>query len=278
MRSFVGQRAADQAIFVRSKSDRSAHRKSRSENGASGLPIGSALSKSGRMKKLGLIGGLSWAATARYYEIINTVVQRNRGGLHSAPLLIDSLDFADVARCETNNDWDCATSQIVGAARRLEAAGAEALLICANSMHRVYDDVAGAVNIPVLHIVDEIGARLKADKVRAVAIVGTSNVMMDPAYRQRLVSTSGSTLLPADAELAGRIDRIVYEELATGKVTRDAERYMRSELTDITKEDVQAVVLAATELEMVVDINANVLPIYDGTTIHAQAGAAFILG
>lgn len=229
------------------------------------------------MKKLGLIGGLSWTSTARYYEIINQTVQRSRGGLHSAPLLIESLDFAEVAHCETTNDWDCATSQVAGAAKRLEAAGAEALMICANSMHRVYDKLTSAVSIPVIHIVDVIGAKLKADKVRAVALVGTSNVMMDPGYRQRLVSKGGVTLLPADAELAGRIDKMIYEELAAGKTTRDSERFMKSELTDIAKEDVQAVVLAATELELVVDINANVLPIYDGTTLHALAGADFIL-
>ncbi len=229
------------------------------------------------MKKLGLIGGLSWTSTARYYEIINAAVQRRLGGLHSAPLLIESLDFAEVARCVTADDWDCATGQIAGAARRLEAAGAEAILICANSVHRVYDAVAGSVSVPVIHIVDEIGKKLKQDKVRAVAIVGTSNVMMDNGYRQRLVAKGGVTLLPADPELAARIDKMIYEELAAGKVTRESERYMKSELTDITKEDVQAVVLAATELELVVDINANVLPIYDGTTIHALAGVEFIL-
>jgi len=229
------------------------------------------------MRKLGLIGGLSWTSTARYYDLINRSVQRQLGGLHSATLLIESLDFAELARCVSGNDWDCAASQMVGAAMRLERAGAEGLLICANSMHKLHPQIAAAVNIPVLHIIDEIGVRLKADKVRSVALVGTSNVMMDREYRQHLVSAGGATLLPADAELAARIDRIVYDELAAGTVTRDAERYMKSELTDIAKEDVQAVVLACTELEMVVNVHANVLPIYDSTIIHAEAGARFVL-
>lgn len=230
------------------------------------------------VRKLGLIGGLSWTSTARYYEIINRAVQKRLGGLHSARLGIESLDFAEVARCMTGNDWGCAAGPMVEAARRLEASGAEALLICANSMHRVYDDVAASVAIPVIHIVDVVGAKLKADGVRSVALVGTSNVMLDKSYRQRLVGAGSVTLLPGDAELAGRIDTIVYEELATGRVTRDAERYMKSELTDIAKEDVKAVVLACTELEMVVDVDANVLPIYDCTTLHAMAGVEFILG
>ncbi len=230
------------------------------------------------MRKLGLIGGLSWTSTARYYELINRAVQRELGGLHSATLIIESLDFSELARCVTVNDWDCALSQTAAAARRLEAAGAEGLLICANSMHKVHEDVTQAVAIPVLHIVDAIGARLRADEVRSVALVGTSNVMMDRDYRQQLVRAGGATLLPADAELAARIDRMVYNELAAGIVTRDAERYMKSELTDIAKEDVQAVVLACTELELVVNVQANVLPIYDSTAIHAEAGARFVLG
>lgn len=230
------------------------------------------------MRRLGLIGGLSWSSTARYYELINRAVQRRLGGLHSATLLIDSLDFAEVGRCASANDWDCAAGHIVAAGRRLEAGGAQALMICANSVHKIAPQLAASVSIPVIHIIDEIGARLKADGMRKVALVGTSNVMSDRDYRQRLVAAGGVSLLPADAELAARIDRMVYDELAAGKVTRDAERYMKSELTDIAKEDVQAAVLACTELALVVDVHANVLPIYDSTIIHAEAGARFVLG
>lgn len=229
------------------------------------------------MRKLGLIGGVSWTSTARYYEIINKGVHRQLGGLSSARVGIESLNFADVARCVTDNDWECAAGHVVQAAQRLEAGGAEALLICANSLHRVYDKVVAAVGIPIIHIVDVIGARLRADGIRTAALVGTSNVMLDKNYRQRLVG-HGVSLLPGDAELALRIDRIVYDELATGKPNREAERYMKSELTDIAKEGVQAAILASTELEMVVDVTANVLPIYDGTRIHAKAGVDFILG
>ncbi|HEX7858635.1 MAG TPA: amino acid racemase [Sphingobium sp.] len=229
------------------------------------------------MRKLGLIGGVSWTSTARYYEIINNAVHRRLGGLNNARLGIESLNFSDVARCLTEDDWQCAAGHVVRAAKNLEAGGAEALLICANSLHRVYDAVTAEVSIPVIHIVDVIGAKLRADAIRSVALVGTSNVMLDKNYRQRLVR-HGVTLLPGEAELALRIDRIVYDELSSGKPSREAERYMKSELTDIAKEGVQAVVLASTELEMVVDVSANVLPIYDGTRIHAQAGVDFILG
>ncbi len=229
------------------------------------------------MRKIGLIGGMSWTSTQRYYELINRAVATRLGGLHSACLAIESLDFAAVARCMTSDDWDCAAGHAIGAARHLAAGGAEALLICSNAMHRAYDRIAEAVDVPVIHIVDVIGAKLKADNIKRAALIGTSNVMLDRDYRQRLVGY-GVSLIPGEVELAGRIDRMVYEELAMGKATRDAERYMKSELTDIAKEDVQAVILASTELEMVVDVDANVLPIYDGTRIHAAAGVEFMLG
>ncbi|MCP1470603.1 aspartate racemase [Sphingobium sp. OAS761] len=229
------------------------------------------------MRKLGLIGGMSWASTARYYQIINEAVQRARGGLHSAPLAIESLDFAAVARCVSDDDWDCASGPLVAAARRLEAAEAGALLICANSMHRVHDRVQAAVSIPVIHIADVVGQAMKADGVTSAALLGTRNVMMEKFYRQRLVG-HGISLLPPDAGLADHINSIMYDELSVGRINKASERFMKTALTDIAKQDVQAAVLACTELELIVDVKANVLPIYDCTSIHAKAGVEFILG
>jgi aspartate racemase len=229
------------------------------------------------MQKLGLIGGLSWTSTARYYQIINQAVYRAKGGQHSAPLLIESLDFADIGRSTTDEEWAYAAQVLTASARRLEHAGAKALLICANSMHRVYDEVQAGVDTPIINIADAVGRKMKADGVHKAALIGTRNVMTEKFYRQRLVG-HGISLLPPDLEMAERIDRIVYEELTIGKVSRDSERYMRSELTDIAKENVQAAILACTELEMIVDVKANVLPIYDGTAIHARAGVDVILG
>ncbi|HKY81430.1 MAG TPA: amino acid racemase [Sphingobium sp.] len=228
------------------------------------------------MHKLGLIGGLSWTSTARYYQIINQAVYRTKGGQHSAPLVIESLDFADIGRSTTEEEWAHATEVLTASARRLEQAGAKALLICANSMHRVHDEVQAGVDTPIIHIADAVGRKMKADGVQRAALIGTRNVMTEKFYRQRLVS-HGISLLPPDMDLAERIDRIVYEELTIGKVSRDSERYMRSELTDIAKQNVQAAILACTELEMIVDVKANVLPIYDGTAIHARAGVDLIL-
>lgn len=228
------------------------------------------------MKKFGLVGGLSWTSTARYYQIINEGVARRLGGLHSAPLAIESLDFSEVARCSSAEEWDLAAAQLIDAARRLEASGAQAMLICANSVHTIYDRITAAVDIPVIHIADVVGDKMQADGVKTAALIGTRNVMTEKFYRQRLVSR-GVSLMPPDMDLASRIDEIVYDTLMLGKSTREAERYMKSELTDIAKAQVQAVVLACTELEAIVDVRANVLPIYDSTSIHAKAALDFIL-
>ncbi len=229
------------------------------------------------MKKLGLIGGLSWGSTARYYQIINEGVARKQGGLHSAPLVIESLDFAQIAGCASSKDWECARDTMIAAARRMADAGAEGLMICANSMHVIYDAIVGAIDIPVLHIAEAVGAKMQADGIKTAALIGTRNVMTEKFYRQRLVSY-GVSLLPPDMDLATKVDRIVYEELMLGRKSRESERLMKSELADIAKQQVQAVVLACTELEMIVDVRANVLPIYDSTSIHADAAVDFILG
>lgn len=228
------------------------------------------------MKKFGLIGGLSWTSTLRYYQIINETVAKRMGGLHSAPLVVESLDFAQVARCASAQDWDCASELLIAAAHQIEASGAQGMLVCANSFHTIYDRIAAAVSIPLIHIADTVGDKMQADGIKSAAILGTRNVMTEKFYRQRLVSR-GVSLLPPDMDLADKIDSIVYDELMLGKATRQAERYLKSELTDIAKNQVQAVVLACTELEAIVDVRANVLPIYDSTSIHAKAAAEFIL-
>lgn len=229
------------------------------------------------MRKIGLIGGMSWTSTVRYYQIINEAIGKRLGGLHSAPMLIESLDFAEVAKAQTEEEWARTAEVLIGAAQRLETAGATALIICANSMHRVYDEVAGAVSVPILHIADAVGGKMKADGVKNAALIGTRNVMTERFYRQRLVS-HGISLIPPDMKWAQEMDRIIYDELALGKATRASERTMKTIFTNIYQANVPAVVLACTELEMIVDVRANVLPVYDGTSLHALAAAEHILG
>lgn len=228
------------------------------------------------MRKLGLIGGMSWVSTRTYYTHINTIVQTRVDRRSSAPLLIESLDFAQIYAIREQEGWDRAAVVLSDSAKRLEQAGAGALVIAANSMHKVYDAVAAAVAIPIIHIADCVGERMKADGVATAALFGTSNVMTESFYRRRLVA-HGIDLLPPDMANVEALDRIIYDELVVGKVTRDAERTLKTMITVKEQDGAEAIVLACTELELVVDVDANVLPIYDSTRIHAEKAAEWIL-
>jgi aspartate racemase len=230
------------------------------------------------MRKLGLIGGMSWYSTALYYDRINKQVQRrSNNGLCSAPLVLENLNFCDLAKATTEQDWDHVADSLIVSAKRLEAAGATAILICANSMHKVHDRVAAAVAVPVIHIADSVGAKMKAAGVASAALVGTRNVMAENWYRQRLVK-HGVTLMQNEAEDVDELDRIIYDELMLGKINRQAERTLKTFITECDQQDIAAIVLGCTELCMIVDTKANVLPIYDSTEIHADAGADWIMG
>ena len=229
------------------------------------------------MRKIGLIGGMSWLSTRTYYEHINRLVQNRVGRQASAPMVIESLDYTDLQRLQTAEEWQHAGTVLADSARRLEAAGASAILIGANAMHKVYDQVAGAVGVPVLHIADCVGERLAQNKVKRAALIGTRNVMLESFYRKKLIARD-IELLPPEMKFVEALDRIIYDELMLGKATRQAERQLKTMMVELERDGAQAVVLGCTELEMVVDVDANVLPIYDCTRIHAEAAVDWICG
>ncbi len=229
------------------------------------------------MRKLGLIGGMSWVSTRNYYEKINLSVQRRTEPLASAPMVIESLDFRALYGLRTEEDWARAAHALGEAAQRLEQAGAGALLICANSMHRVYDKVQAQVSVPIIHIAEAVGRRMQADGASNAALIGTRNVMTESFYRRHLVS-HGVDLLAPDMDFVEQVDRIIYDELMLGKVTRDAERKLKTIITRNEHDVAKAIVLACTELDMIVDVDANVLPIFDSTQIHCDEAVDWILG
>jgi aspartate racemase len=229
------------------------------------------------LRKLGLIGGMSWYSTRTYYEHINRGVQARMGKLASAPLLIESLDSSDLMRLSSAEDWARASDVLLASARRLESAGATALVIGANSMHKVYDAIAGGVSVPVLHIAECVGARMAEKGTRKAALLGTRNVMVESFYRQKLIAHD-IELLPPEMAFVDTLDRIIYDELITGKASRQAERELKTIITNLEQDGAEAIVLGCTELEMVVDVDANVLPIFDCTRIHADAAVDWIVG
>ncbi len=228
------------------------------------------------LRTLGIIGGMSWVATRTYYERINKIVQSRLTKLASAPLVIDSLDMTELYGLESNGDWDRAAGILTDSARRLERAGAGAILIGANSMHRVYDQVAAAVQVPVIHIAESVGRAMAARKIDSAALIGTRDVMTGSFYRQRLVS-HGVDLTAPDMDTVAMVDGIINKELLLGRVTRDAERALKTIITRKEQDGADAIVLACTELELVVDVDANVLPIFDSTRIHCEAAADWML-
>lgn len=228
------------------------------------------------MRKLGIIGGMSWVSTRTYLDQISRMVQRRTTARTTAPIVAESMDFSELHGLREEADWELAANQLIASAKRMEAAGAEQLLICANSMHKDFDRIAGSVDIPILHAADCIGARMARDGFTNAALIGRRNVMMDSFFRQRIVGHGIDLQAPSMANVE-QIDRIIYEELMVGKASRDAERALKTIITQKEQSGAKAIVLACTELELVVDVKANVLPIFDSARIHCEAAVEWML-
>lgn len=229
------------------------------------------------MRVLGLIGGMSWVSTAIYYEKINRGVRQRLGGRHSAHLLIESLDFEPIAQAQELGEWDSLGNQLAESAQRLARSGAEGIVICSNTMHKLYDYLTDAVDIPVLHIGDVTAAAMRAENIGRAALFGTRFTMSEGFLRDRLKS-HGIELAVPDPERMAEIDRIIFDELVMGEATIESKRTMKTFITNLEKAGNEAVVLGCTELVMVVNPNSNVLPIFDTTTLHAEAALEWILG
>lgn len=228
------------------------------------------------MRKLGIIGGTSWSSTALYYQHINRGVADRLGGLHSARLIIESLDLAPLAELELSGDWDGVAAVMTDAAKRLQAAGADGLLIASNTGHKAYNAVAAAVKAPVLHIGEATADRLEADGRTRVALLGTRFTMTEPHVRERL-ERRGITLAPVPSGWQQVVDRIIFEELAAGNVVRDSQRKLKTLVAQLALQKVEAVVLGCTELVLAVDTRANTVPVYDSTAIHSRAAVEWML-
>jgi aspartate racemase len=229
-----------------------------------------------KLRKLGLVGGISWVSTAMYYEQINKAVAKRKGGFASAPLLIESHDFAAVAESQAAEDWDGLANVLGASAKRLADAGAEGLILCSNTAHKVYDSVTDQAGIPVLHIGDITAERLVKDGVKRAGLIGTRFTMAGNFYRDR-IEAHGIAVTTPDAGMMKEIDRIIFEELVRGTVSRVSQRTLKTCLTMLSQARQQAVILGCTELAMLVDPVANVLPVYDTTALHAQAAVEWML-
>jgi aspartate racemase len=229
------------------------------------------------VRKLGIIGGTSWSSTALYYDHINRSIAQRLGGLHSARLIIESLDFEEYAAFHRANDLAGGNGLIVGSARRLKAAGAEGLLLASNTMHRAHAEVTAETGLPLIDIREATAERLASDRRSRIALLGTRFTMVEPFAREPY-EERGIVVQELTAEWRAEVDRIIYDELAAGRVVRDSQRKLKTLITELAKQKVQAVVLGCTELVLAVDTRANVLPVYDTTAIHARSAVEWMLG
>ncbi len=228
------------------------------------------------MKKLGIIGGATWSSTALYYDHINRAVARKLGGLHSARLIVESLDFEDYVAFQRREDWEGGNAMVVAAAERLKLAGAEGLVLACNTMHKAADAVRAATGLPLIDIREVTAERVVADWRTRVALLG-SRFTMTETFAREPYERRGIVIQELTPEWRDEVDRIIYEELAVGKVVRNSQRKLRTLITEMGKQKVQAIVLACTELVLAVDTRANVLPVYDTTAIHAAAAVEWML-
>lgn len=228
------------------------------------------------MRTLGLLGGMAWPSTLEAYRAINTAIAARLGGAHSAPLIVWSFDFAEVEALQVTGQWEAAGALLADAARRLEGAGAEGLLLCTNTMHRVAEAIETAVSIPLLHIADATAAAVVADRVDRVGLLGTRFTMEEGFYRDRL-SGHGLEVVVPEADDRATVHRVIYEELIQGRVTPASRHAYRAIVDRLVERGVGGVIAGCTEVELLLRADDVTVAYYPTTSLHAAQAAAWIL-
>jgi len=229
------------------------------------------------MRMLGVLGGMSWTSTESYYRMLNRGVSERLGGLHSARLLLHSVDFAPVAQAQHDGDWEATLAVLAEAARGLERGGAEALLLATNTMHKVADELEQACGLPLLHIADATADAVLADGLERVGLLATAFTMEQDFYTGRLAGRGIDVLVP-DAEQRAEVHRVIYDELCLDVVRDESRDAYREVLASLVDRGAQAVILGCTEISLLVSQADSSVPLYDTTRIHADAGVSFMLG
>jgi len=229
------------------------------------------------MRTLGLLGGMSWESTLTYYRYVNERVRDRLGGLHSAKLVLYSVDFAEIERLQHIGDWDSAGRVLADAAQALERAGAEALVLCTNTMHRVLDVVEPAIRMPVIHIADATARRVIAKGISKIGLLATRFTMEQDFYRGRLERNGLDVLVP-NADERAEIHRIIYDELCLGAIHDDSREAYRAIMANLVARGAQGMILGCTEIGLLVGANDTTVPVFDTTRIHAEAAVDWALG
>jgi aspartate racemase len=228
------------------------------------------------MRRIGLIGGMSWESSALYYQLLNQRIAAGLGGLHSAECVLYSVDFADIEQMQTQGRWDDAGHRLAEAARSLEAAGADVALLCTNTMHKVYDQVQSAVSIPLLHLGDATAAAVGAAGLHTVGLQGTGFTMDEPFYRERLERHGLAVLVPGQTD-RGLVHRVIYDELCKGIVLPSSRAAYQDVISRLVERGAQGIVLGCTEIELLVGQADSPVPVFPTTRIHVDAAVEHAL-
>jgi aspartate racemase len=225
---------------------------------------------------IGMLGGMSWESSAEYYRLANELVRERLGGLHSARCLLYSVDFAEIEHLQVAGRWDDAGAVLADAAGRLEVAGADLLLLCTNTMHKVADEVAGAVRIPLVHIADATAAAVKAAGLHTVGLLGTAFTMEQEFYTGRLAS-HGLTVLVPEADDRAMVHAVIYDELCRGIVTESSRAAYTAVIRRLAVAGAQGVILGCTEIELLVGPQDSPVPVFPTTRLHVEAAVTLAL-
>lgn len=228
------------------------------------------------MRTLGLLGGMSWESTLPYYRLLNERVRERLGGLHSAKLLLYSVDFAEIEALQHRGEWNAAGELLADAASRLQQAGADALVICTNTMHRVAGQIEAATTVPLLHIADATAQRIHEAGLQRVGLLGTRFTMEQAFYRERL-ERSGLGVIVPDAPERERIHAIIYDELCRGVIREESRAFYRQVIDGLVGQGAQGVILGCTEIALLVGDDDATVPLFDTARIHAEAAADWAL-
>jgi aspartate racemase len=223
------------------------------------------------MKTIGLIGGLSWESSILYYRLINEVARERLGGLHSADSVMYSFDFHEIEVLQHESRWDEATARMVEAAQKLERGGAALIIICSNTMHRMFDEVQAKIGIPMLHIADATAERIAAAGLRQVGLLGTRYTMEQDFYKGRLVERYGLDVLVPDEVGRDTVHRIIYDELVVGVIKSESKAAYIDVMRDLVARGAQGIILGCTEITLLVGQSDTTVPVFDTTAIHAVA-------
>ena len=224
------------------------------------------------MKTIGLIGGMSWESTVTYYQVINETIKKQLGGLHSAKCILYSVDFDEIEKYQASGEWDKSADILSEAAQALERAGADYIVICTNTMHKVASEIGRNIHIPILHIADMTAVQLKKHGIRKVGLLGTKYTMQQDFYKNILIEQGIEVLIPNDADV-DVVNRIIYDELCLGKILEESKAVYLDIIHELARNGAQGIILGCTEIGLLIQQSDTDIPLFDTTRIHAKQAA-----